>query len=274
MHEIDGLRIQSTTRTTRTSVAGRGSRALLDDCLRGCQALLVHTVSMAVSALSFDADQTLWDFRGVQQRALNQTVEAMIKRGDVEVGTVDAPKLQAVRDEVVREFRGQPHSLEEVRQKSFQLFLERAGHHSPMQAALELVEAFLAIRFESIKLYPEVQDSLERLKKTYKLALLSNGNTYPERCGLPHTFDAVVLGPAYGFEKPDRRSFEVVADQLGVELSTVVHVGDDWDDIAGANAVGAISVFMNREYADPEFRGDARYEVSDLVELESLLERL
>ena len=198
----------------------------------------------------------------------------MIERGDVEAGTVDAEGLKLVRDEVVESFRGRPHSLEDVRQYSFQVVLERAGHERPESAAKDLIEIFLEVRFGQIRLYPEVRAVLQRLKRRYPIGLLTNGNTYPDRCGLPDTFDAIVLGPAHGFEKPDRRAFEAIASGLGVDLGSLLHVGDGRDDIEGANRAGVTAVYVNRDGLDPGFRSAATYEIRDLIELEELLDDL
>lgn len=226
---------------------------------------------MRMTAISFDADQTLWDFRAVQRKALAATVDAMVRRGDVPPGTVDSAVLQIARDRVAEENRGRPHSLEAVRQRSFEVVLAGAGHPDPTTAAAELTEIYLTVRFDQIELYPDVASSISRLAVGHRLGLLSNGNTDPDRCGLPGTFDAVVLGPAHGVEKPDRRAFELIASGLEVDVSSLIHVGDDWDDVDGANDAGAISVFMNRDSRDPEFRSRAAHEVRDLVGLEHLL---
>lgn len=226
---------------------------------------------MEIRALSFDADQTLWDFRSVLQLALEMTARTMVDRGLAPAGSVDRRSLQAARDEVVGRFRGQPHSLEEVRRASFELVLRRAGCPDATGAADDLLEAFLEVRFNKIELYPEVRESLARLGRRYPIGLLSNGNSYPERCGLDGVFDAVVLGPSLGFEKPDPRAFETLARQLDVEPSVIAHVGDDWDDIEGANASGMTSIYLNRESATPAFRADADHEIQSLTDLETLL---
>ncbi len=101
--------------------------------------------------------------------------------------------------------------------------------------------------------------------------LLSNGNTYPDRCGLDGVFDAVVLGPSHGFEKPDPRAFDTIATRLGAEPAQMIHVGDDWDDVEGANAAGMVSVYLNRDAADPPFRQHAAYEIANLHALELVL---
>ena len=230
-----------------------------------------HDVDVEIRAISFDADQTLWDFQGVYRKAIDATVAAMIDRGYVAADRVDAPALTAVRDEVLARFRGGPHSLEDVRERSFAVFLERAGCVDFETAASSLTDLYMQVRFDAIELYPEVQASLHRIKQRYPIGLVTNGNTHPDRCGLPNTFDAQVMGPEHGFEKPDPRAFTALADQLGVDTRHLVHVGDGHDDIEGANAVGATSVLIVRSGAVPAWAADADHQVSNLEELELLL---
>ena len=225
-----------------------------------------------ITALSFDADQTLWDFADVKRRALEATIAEMERRGDVPPGAVTPEAMDTARDALVERFRGAAHRLEEVRKRSFAEVLSRHDHPSPDTAAAVLVEHYLHIRFNEIELFPDVAPAMALLKGRYRLGLLSNGNTYPERCGLPDTFDAVVLGPDHGFEKPDPRAFTMVASQLGVDVTELAHIGDDWDDIEGANAAGATSIYLNRTDDDPVFRSDADHEVRDLDELVRLLD--
>lgn len=227
---------------------------------------------MTVAAVSFDADQTLWDFHEVQQRALQSTAAEMVARNYVRQGCVDVARLQSTRDDVARSFRGRPHNLETVRQKSFEVFLERAGHHDPVAAAESLTAHFLDIRFNQIRLYPDVQPNLARLKGRYRLGLLSNGNSYPDRCGLPNVFDAVVLGPDLGIDKPDVRAFTAIADKLGVDVSSVMHVGDAADDVDGANAAGAVSVLIVRDGQPAVSASVPDYTINGLDELHTLLD--
>lgn len=227
-----------------------------------------------IQALSFDADQTLWDYRQVQRLALQSTIELIEQLELVPSGSLTAESLQPVRSEVVGEFVGRPHSLEAVRERSFEVFLQRLGHDDASSLAARLAEHFLTKRFDHIQLYPEVRVVMERLKSRYRLGLLTNGNTYPDRCGLPDTFDAVVIGPSHGFEKPERVAFETVAHELGVELASIAHIGDDWDDIEGANAAGCVSIHIDREDERPSFSRDADHVVNDLNDLERVLARL
>jgi FMN phosphatase YigB (HAD superfamily) len=55
-------------------------------------------------------------------------------------------------------------------------------------------------------------------------------------------FDAVVTSVGCGWRKPDRRAFETCADALEVDLSALVHVGDDPATDGGAQDAGATFV--------------------------------
>ncbi|MEF8778974.1 MAG: HAD family hydrolase [Natronomonas sp.] len=58
------------------------------------------------------------------------------------------------------------------------------------------------------------------------------------RSELRGAFDAVVTSVGCGWRKPDRRAFDAVATQLGVETESLVHVGDDPDTDGGIAVAG------------------------------------
>lgn len=224
-----------------------------------------------VPAISFDADQTLWDFADVHERALDSTLTAMIRRGDVRPGEVTAVDLQAAREEVMRPLRGKPHDLALAREHSFRLVLERLGHETPDAAATELVAHYLDVRFGTIEQYPDVAQALTTLRSVTRIGLLTNGNTDPERCGLPGVFHAVVMGAERGLRKPQPAAFQAVADGLGVAVEELWHVGDHADDIDGANAVGATSVHIDRTGEPAPHAERATHRITTLTELVTLL---
>jgi FMN phosphatase YigB (HAD superfamily) len=57
--------------------------------------------------------------------------------------------------------------------------------------------------------------------------------------------DAIVTSADCGWRKPDRRAFETVATALGVDLSALVHVGDDPATDGGAEEAGATPVLLD-----------------------------
>jgi len=67
-----------------------------------------------------------------------------------------------------------------------------------------------------------------------------------DRSGLADTVDTTVTSVGCGYRKPDRRAFERVADALGVDPRTLIHVGDDPETDGGVEAVGGRFVSVTR----------------------------
>lgn len=189
------------------------------------------------------------------QRALELTVDEMI----------------TIRDQFAEEVKGQIWNLEELRLRAFERTLEYVGC-SDKELAAHLNTIYRKHRFEDIELYPDVIPTFDVLAPQFKLGLLSNGNTYPERCGLEGHFAFVVFSQDVQIEKPDPRIFEITAERAGCELAQMLHVGDSLqNDVAGARNAGAHSVWLNREGVpnNTEIRPD--YEVASLTEIPTIL---
>ncbi len=63
--------------------------------------------------------------------------------------------------------------------------------------------------------------------------------------GIASHFDVVIDSGNLGFEKPDRRMFELAASALGGSASDLIHVGDAWEaDVVGALDAGARAVWF------------------------------
>lgn len=107
-------------------------------------------------AISFDADQTLWDFHGVMARALARTVVEIERRcPQLPVGEITAEELQRLRDQIVEGYRGRTHRLEEVRAAAFRAVLARHGVDDA-DLAVEVTEHYLDVRFSEIRMYDDV----------------------------------------------------------------------------------------------------------------------
>jgi len=66
-----------------------------------------------------------------------------------------------------------------------------------------------------------------------------------EEMGFAGYFGIVGDSGKLGFEKPDRRIFDYVADGLGMRAADLVHVGDAWAaDVEGALAAGARAIWI------------------------------
>lgn len=224
-----------------------------------------------VRAISFDADNTLYDFNKVMRHSLEVVLAHLVGRYPDAKRSLDIEALIRVREEVFQAMRGKEVSLEAIRLEAFRETLRRIGHPDDAFAE-EINETYLRHRFEDVELYPDVLPALRQLGERCTIGLLSNGNSYPEKCGLAGIFKFVVFSQDHGVEKPDPRIFAIALEKAGCRKDEMVHVGDSLnDDVAGAAAAGVRSAWVNREGGKPGAGVKPDIEIASLAELPGLL---
>lgn len=227
---------------------------------------------MQISTISFDGDMTLWDFLQVMRHSLKHTLAALQKQVPTpRVLELTVDQMVAIRNQFAEEVKGKIWNLEKIRLGAFERTLEHVGCPDKELAA-HLNAIYRKHRFEDVELYPDVIPTFDILAPHFKLGLLSNGNTYPERCGLEGYFAFVVFSQDVQIEKPHPKIFEIAAKQAGCELAQMLHVGDSLEtDIAGARNAGVSSIWLNREGVPNDTEMQPDYEVASLTEIPEIL---
>jgi HAD superfamily hydrolase (TIGR01549 family) len=137
-------------------------------------------------------------------------------------------------------------------------------------------------------LIPGADELIRRLKQRgYRLALVADGpvGTFVNNLGpygLYDLFDVHAISGALGVAKPHPRIFQYAVDALGItreDYGKVVMLGNNLErDIAGANAFGLISVWIDwapRRPKTPAHAGEKpQYTVKNPLELLDILEHL
>jgi HAD superfamily hydrolase (TIGR01549 family) len=104
--------------------------------------------------------------------------------------------------------------------------------------------------------FPDVEGTLRALRERgLRLMLISNWHAglrgFCRALALDAHFDVIVSSFEAGFEKPDRRIFEVACTRLGLPAEQVLHIGDnEIDDVDGARAAGLGAVHLKRPECD------------------------
>ena len=227
---------------------------------------------MQISAISFDGDMTLWDFEQVMRHSLKHTLAVLQRqRPTPRVLKLTIEEMIAIRDQFAEEVKGAVWNLEEIRRRAFERTLEHVGCPDKELAA-HLNQIYLKHRFEDIELYPDVIPTFDILAPHFKLGLLSNGNTYPERCGLEGRFAFIVFSQDVQVVKPDPRIFHITAQRAGCELTEMLHVGDSLkNDVAGARNAGVPCVWLNREGIPNDTETQPDYEAASLSEIPAIV---
>lgn len=142
-------------------------------------------------------------------------------------------------------------------------------------------EVFRAATLERLELYSGVKETLKKLKKKYRLAAVSDGQTawaYPElhAVGLTKFFDPIIVSGDFGYRKPDPRLYKKALKQIGARPDETVFIGNDlYRDVFGAQSVGIKTVFFKSNQGDHDFsaRPDVTIkEFSGLVDAVRLLD--
>ncbi len=158
----------------------------------------------------------------------------------------------------------------EIGHRSVDFALDRAGiAHS--SAEVEMLVAAI----ERLEPFPEVPDALHRLKRKYRLAILSNGDPDMLENAKRHIgfeFDETISVQAAGYFKPHYRTYEVAAEILGLDRSSILFVANHTFDCTGAKSFGMRTAFIDRRkrpYGQTPHQPDLI--VSDMGELADLM---
>lgn len=95
----------------------------------------------------------------------------------------------------------------------------------------------------SEQLNHDLIDYVRELRKSYKVAMLSNANrgSVNRRLGdeiMNNCFDEIIVSAEVGLVKPDPEVYQLAAEKLGIDPSYCVFIDDNKNMVAGAEAVG------------------------------------
>lgn len=195
------------------------------------------------AVVSFDLDETLWEFMPMMEGALRRTIERLEERIPALAGTLTVEVLHAYRAAL----DGEAGTYEELRMESFRRALADRG---VVEEGLPrwMVDVWMAERVFSVELHPDVEPELDLLARAgHLLGAITNGNFPVEKLDVARRFAFVVHAERVGELKPAAAPFLHAAELSGGQPERWVHVGDDLDtDVAGAQACGMKAVWINR----------------------------
>lgn len=220
-----------------------------------------------IKALIFDFDGTLSDrnrnaydfYAAFLRRYFTDLDEVEFEAVLQDMMTVDCNGTIEVRDRLVP-------------------FLKKYGDRFPADYADTFTDYFIANMYKYTVLKKETEEVLIRLKKDYKLAILSNGGSVPQhnkidKTGIEKYFDVCTVSGDLGIHKPDPQIFISTAEKLKVNCEECLMVGDVFsNDILGAYYAKMIPVWLVSDDEKPAdfYKG---YRIRKLDELFTILEK-
>lgn len=186
---------------------------------------------MAVTAVCFDLDDTLFDYHEYARAGLRAAGDHLESR----TGERYHEELQAM------------YFQEGITDGTFDAFLAR--YDLPSHLVEELVDAYHEAE-TSLSPYPETVPVLSELVEDYRLGLVTDGrggDAKLDRLDIREYFDAVLVTPSIDSSKQDPAVFETVLAELRVSPEAAAYVGDDPRiDFRVPNDLGMTTIRLRR----------------------------
>ncbi|MCA9230391.1 MAG: HAD family hydrolase [Planctomycetales bacterium] len=150
-----------------------------------------------------------------------------------------------------------------------QVILRGLGRQLPQAAFDQVVDAHAAMEVDiEPNLIEGCAEALAELSSRYQLAIVSDAIVTPgsrlrdllEKHGVKQYFSGFAFSDEVGNSKPHRAMFAAAAEQLGVSIRQMIHIGDrDHNDIQGPHALGMQAVLFTatRDVDKDHTRADA-----------------
>jgi putative hydrolase of the HAD superfamily len=206
-----------------------------------------------VKALLVDLDDTLLDYTGDVDRSWREACLAVAVPAGLDLEIMVTAVAQARRL-----FWSDPewHRIERTNmvsawRKIVAHGLAEIGCPNERLAA-EIVDDYAARRWKRMELFPEVPETLGRLRQRgVPLALVTNGDRGQQRrkieqFDLARFFDVILIEGEFGAGKPDDRVYRHVLESLRIRASEAWMVGDNLEwDVAGPQRLGMRGVWVD-----------------------------
>jgi len=214
-----------------------------------------------IKAILFDLDNTLIDFWRFKRKCIDAAIDSMILCG---LGM----KKDKARKMIYKIYK--QHGIED--QKIFQKFLRKAKGRVDYKILTCGVLAYRKSKAKYMTPYEGVVETLKKLKRKYKLAIISdapamNAWTRLLAMKIDKFFKIVITKSDVKSQKPSSKIFHVALKKLKVRPEQAIMVGDRVErDIKGAKALGIKTVFAR--YGNPAVKkSGADWEIRNIKEL-------
>jgi HAD superfamily hydrolase (TIGR02253 family) len=219
-----------------------------------------------IKAIIFDLDNTLIDFMKMKRLSCEAAMDSMISSG-LDIGK---KRGMSILFQLYRK-----HGLEY--QRIFQVFMRKVHGKIDYGIMASGIVAYRRVKEGLLYPYSNVVPTLNKLKKKYKLVILTDASRIQAwirlaAMNIQDMFDLVVTFDDTKVKKPSKKPFMYVLKKLKLKPEECVMVGDSLKrDIASANRFGFKTVFAKYGGNYEKFRVKPDYTINDIKDLLKIL---
>jgi len=231
-----------------------------------------YVVNSTFEGMILDLDNTLFDFRRSQNKALLHTLG--IKSTDKNAEKI-LTLFHSINRKVWTEFEKGTLSSEQLKLKRSRLFLQELNLNDNPEA---FSKAYLAY-FASIPyLFSHAKATLSYLSNLIPLVLGTNGFSTTQRERIDRTdikkyVKSIIISEEIGIQKPAALFFDYCIKALQVNRENILFVGDSPSaDIRGAHNAGIHTCWINSDNINyPAEEPTPTYTITDIAELKQII---
>src|SRR5579871_5399045 len=206
--------------------------------------MTAETIKGQVKACMFDQYGTVVDMQGGLTAIATPLLKAKGWRGDPN-DFVTWWRRTHFENSMIDALLHREHTpYREIGHRAVAHVMDRAGISYSMDEVRSLVG-----EIERLKPFPEVPAALDRLRTTYKLVVLSNGDPDMLETAKRHhgiAFDRVISVAEAGSFKPHVATYTKAAELLGLQMDQILFVANHAFDCIGAKSAGMRTAFIDR----------------------------
>lgn len=230
-----------------------------------------------IRLITLDLDNTLWDVNSILIKAEQDLLQWLTDHVPDSLAHYHLDSLNEIRNAVFAAHQHQAHDLSFMRTQILFEVLRRTGlsEAEARSVAMQAFDVFFEGR-NRVVFFPGALEMLGTLREQFPIYALTNGNANIDKAGLGEFLSGAYSSADVGTKKPHPEMFYAPLNELDLQPSQAIHIGDHLvDDIEGAANVGMHSIWVNlteqnRQHDDVE----PTQEVSTLSGVNTAVDRI
>ena len=205
-----------------------------------------------IKAVLFDLDDTLVNSAKAEYNAICEFKNIYNEFNQVE--NDDFAKLwNRVTREIYEKYLQGEISFQELRIERMKKLFNFYSISISDEEAKQKFKDYQNIYEKNWILFDDTKEVLEKLKSSYKLAILSNGDGKQQRkkikyTGLNNYFSDIIISSEVGYSKPEKEIFEIASKRINLKPENCIMVGDKYKvDVEGSLNAGMKAIWVNRK---------------------------